>query len=315
MSARLVRICLSAGCAVAIALTVPGSLDGQGKAPALAGHRFLPTGAAADPFPATFVRTTIGLGQALDLEIIPDFEVGGVPVEGITGDLLFANLNLELGWAIQDWLGVWADVNLLGRLGSDTGSLLSEGVTLLTGFEVGWMFRLVRTERFQLAGTAQIWSDNFTVVSLADWVDGIISGQNVPLVRKAPVVRAGGGVRMAWAITEWLGALGTGELGYGESAAVDPESEWFRTLGAGLSINLGPLWEVPLGFGLGYRLDSFPRLGGSPDRSSKAGTFRIAYTGRDDFLVSLDAGVWRSTLVDGQDLNVVTTGLTMRYFF
>jgi hypothetical protein len=268
-----------------------------------------------DPFPATYVRTTIGLGQALDLELIPDFEVGGVPVEGITGDLLFANLNLQLGWAIQDWLGVWAEVNVLGRLGSDTGALLSEGVTLLTGFEVGWLFRLVRTEKFQLAGTAQIWSDNFTVVSLADWADGIISGENVPLVRNAPVVRAGGGVRMAWAITEWLGALGSGELGYGESAAVEPESEWFRSLGAGLSLDLAPLWQVPLGLGFGYRLDSFPRLGGSPDRSSNTGVFRIAYTGRDDFLVSLDSGIWRSTLVDGQGLDVVTTGLTMRYYF
>jgi hypothetical protein len=177
------------------------------------------------------------------------------------------------------------------------------------------MFRLVQTERFQLAGTAQVWSDNFTVVSLADWADGILSGENVPLVRKAPVVRTGGGVRMAWAITEWLGALGTGEIGYGESAAVEPENEWFKTFGAGLSVDLDSLWQVPVGLGFGYRRDTFPRLAGTPEQASHAGILRVAYTGRDDFLVSLDSGSWRSTLLDGQDLTVVTTGLTLRYFF
>jgi hypothetical protein len=222
---------------------------------------------------------------------------------------------MDLEWAVRDWMGVWINASVLGRLGTDTGTLLTEGVTLITGFELGWLFRLVRTERTQLSGTAQIWSDDFTIVNLADWAEGIIGGSQVPLVRKAPVVRTGGGLRFAWAMTEWLGGLASGEMGYGESAEVDPSSDWFTSLSAGLSIDLDPVWNAPVGFGLAYRFDSFPREGGDPSRAAQGGLFRVTYTGRDDFIVSLDTSGWRSGLSDGSDVNVGQTGLSLRYYF
>jgi hypothetical protein len=295
-------------------LAAPG-LSGQVKVPTLGGHRFVPNNLTADPFPSTSIRTTLGMGKALDLVLIPDFEVGGQPVQGVTGDLLFANLDVEIEWAVQDWMSVWLEANVLGRLGSDTGTLLTEGVSLITGFELGWLFRLMETDRTQLSGTAQIWSDNFTIVSLADWAEGIIAGENVPLVRKAPVVRTGGGLRFAWAITDWLGALGTGELGYGESAGVEPANDWFTQTSAALSIDLNPVWDVPVGFGLGYRHDSFPREAGDPDKTAHGGLFRITYTGRDDFIISLDLSSTKSTLTNGSDVTIGFTGLTMRYYF
>ena len=43
------------------------------KRPVLGGHRFVNNELTREAFPRTFVQTRLGLGQALDVDLVPDF--------------------------------------------------------------------------------------------------------------------------------------------------------------------------------------------------------------------------------------------------
>lgn len=301
-----------------VLLGCPSGLAAQGEGqlrPELGGHRFVSNPDTRDPFPRTFLMTTMGVGKTMEMVLVPSFQVGDWVVEEVRGNLLFADLDLTYQHRVRNWLGVWGRANLAGRLGSNTGALLAEGATVVTGFELGWLFRLVETNSLILSGTANMWSDGFTDVDIMRWANGLASGEDKPLVASSPTVRGGGGLRFAWGINEGWGALLSLEGGYGESPDPDVGSGWVNDVAAGLSVDLQAYSDVALGFALTGASRGFDRQAGNPDsRASEVG-LRTAFTGRDDFLVALDTRWTSYHPSEGRRLGVIRVALTLQYYF
>ncbi len=103
------------------ALLWSGSVVAQdqagGQRPAVGSHSFTETVDVPSPFVRSFIRNRIGAGMAFDFEI-PPIEIGGEPIAGLKGDLLFAILDFEYQYAIKDWIAIRARVlgsGLCGR--------------------------------------------------------------------------------------------------------------------------------------------------------------------------------------------------------
>ena len=268
--------------------------------------------------PRTYVAQELGIGQAVDIDFLPEFVIGDDTIQGLSGDLLYALLGLEYQARIKPWLGFFGKVELLGRLGTDVGALLSQGATVLTGFELGWVVRVVETDKIGLSATANVWNNSFTGINLLDWVEGIVDDEPVDLVQNTPSVRGGGGLRFAWAASQLFGVTANTLVGFGESRARRGENSVSYTLAAGVDLDLYQRYSVPLGFALGTEFNNAPREGDEfADRANRV-NFRIAYTGREDFLIALQLG-WSqlSFIEDTEDDNVSTGALSLntRYYF
>ena len=284
------------------------------KRPVLGPHRFVPNPVTEDPFPRTFVRNSLGIGTALDLPLTPEIVIGTDTIDAITGDLIFALLDFQYSQRIKEWMGFWATIKVRGRLGNDLGSLVAEGVTLSTGFNIGWMFKFLETDRIAMSATAQVTKGSFTGMNLFGFIQGVIDSQPVPLVRKVPTLWVGPGLRFAWAANTWLGVTANGTLMYGEGADRTQASQAFWRMSAAASLDFTSLIHVPVGLVLAAQVASDDPNGESSNNST-GGLLRIAYTGRDDFVIALDISSLHTTLFSGTEVDVGTTQISMRYYF
>lgn len=284
------------------------------KRPVLGPHRFIPNSIAEDPFPRTFVRNSLGIGEALDLPITPEIVIGTDTIDAITGDLIFALLDFQYSQRIKDWMGFWATVKVRGRLGDNAGALIAEGVTLSTGFDIGWMFKFLETDRIAMSATAQVTKGSFTGMNLFSFVEGVIDSQPVPLVQKIPTLWAGPGLRFAWAANTWLGVTANARVMVGESADRTRDSQSTWGLSGAASLDFTSLIHVPVGLVLAGRWASDDPNGESSN-SSRGALVRIAYTGRDDFVIALDVSALHTTLFSGTTVDVGATKISMRYYF
>jgi len=303
---------------VALASTAgPSSAQAQEpvRIPTHAGHRFLPLVEIPDPFIKTFIRNSVGLGTAFDLKT-PSFEFEGQPVDGLRGNLLAALLEFEYQQGVNDWLAARVRFKVSGRLGTDVQSLLAQGITGSTTFELGWLFRLHQTEKTLLSGTFDVSNGSFTSLSLTAFINDIIAGRDPNLVYKTPTIRSGPGLRYAWAANDLVGVILNGRTGYGESSNRSTNDEWFYRLGAAVDFDLKARTSVPLGLAVGYYLDSLPEGGDAIAKAFREWVLRISYTGPGDFLVSLDMSWGKLPLRDFEDeVQFGSTAINLRYYF
>lgn len=306
---------------LAVCLAIPPRLakaSGQEQGmrrPLLGGHTFIWNPATRDPFPRTFIRSTVGVGKTVDRVLIPSFEIEGKVVEEVRGDLLFAELDFAYQHRVQDWLAVWGRFNLGARLGTTTGALLSEGITTLTGMELGWLVRLVQTRSVILSGTANLWSDGLTDVDVLRWARGLGDEDGPGLVESSPAVRGGGGLRFAWGINKGWGVLFMGESGYGESASPNQADGWVWDFAGGVSFDLSAYTDVPIGFVLSGASKGFDRETSNPGIRTDEVGLRLAFTDRDDFLLAVDSKWSLFDTVEGDDVGVIRLGLALQYYF
>lgn len=283
--------------------------------PHLGGHTFVNNLLIPSPFISTSIRNSLGYGQALDVTT-PVIELEDGEVIGFKGDILFALLDFEYQYAIKEWIALRVKIGGLARSGTGVQSLLSEGVTMVTGFEFGWRIRLLETEKSALSASIDLANRSITGVNIAKFVEDIIDGVPASMVTKTPITRGAMGLGYAWAASDLFGVVLNGELGYGESYdRLDGDQIFFRG-GAMVEADLLARTSIPIGLSLGYVYDTYPENGSSADEGLQALGLRIAYTGREDFVISLDQ---TQELIPGgdrsQDINAATTTITLHYFF
>lgn len=305
-------------CVGSVGVTNPTTVHGQAQEPrpVLGGHRFIWNSATETPFPRTHVRNLTGGGKFTGLEFIPSFEIGdGVTVPALVGDMLFAELEFEYMHQVQPWLGVWARIGGIARLGTDTSVLLAQGVSTVIGYELGWLFRLYQSETFVLSGIAALSNDGVTEVDLLRWARGLIEDTDAPLVTSGPRLRGKGGLRGAWGLSQSWGLQFKSELGYGEPTTLDDDSSWLGDYAVSVSYDLAPTTSVPVGFVLSGGVRTAPREGGAPDINATDVAIRTAFTGRDNFLVALDTSWNGFRLSSGDDVGLFRAGLSLQLFF
>jgi hypothetical protein len=301
--------------AVGVTTTPPLAAQDPGPRPVVGGHRVIWNPFTRSPLPSTHVRSLTGAGQLTGVEYVPEFDLGGVVVPAVQGNLLFAELEFEYMHRVQPWLGVWVNAGALARLGTDAGTLLSQGVTTITGFELGWLFRVYESESFVVSGTAALTESGITEVDLAGWARGVIEGEREPLVSSNPRLQGRGGLRLAWGFNPTWGAQLESDFGFEESSAPDAADEWIWDQAGSVSLDLAPERGIPVGFVLSGASRESPREGGDPDVRTWEASLRSAFTGSDNYLIALDTGWSTFDLPDGDEIGLIRLGLTLMLYF
>ena len=287
----------------------------QSIVPVLGEHKFMPNSVVKDPFIKTYIRNSVGIGQALDLDI-PIVVIRDRTVFGLRGDLVFASLDFEYHHAVKEWLAVWGRFNILARLGNDTQSLLSQGLTANTGFEFGWLFKLMKKDNTMLSLSFSLENGSATIVNLLNFIDSIIGddSSNVSLVNNVQSLRGGSGLRFAWAASKLFGFYVTGELLYGQSAEVRGDSEFSYNIGGVLDFDLNAVSDLPFGIQVGYKYVNFPSPGESTTGDLNIFLFRIGYNKTSDLSIAIESSINKTQYLN-QTLNAGLTKIMLRYYF
>jgi hypothetical protein len=257
----------------------------------LASHTFVPSTFMRDPFIRTSLMTGLGFGLTPALET-PPVEINGVPVESVKGSLLFALMGFEYQQEIRDWLALKGNVRVAGRLADETRPLLSQGVTLFAGFDLGWLFRVMESERTFLSGSLEIRNASLTDVYLKRFIEGIIDSGGVShsnqLVETTPALQGGGGLHAAHAFSELVGLTVNADLFYGESTDRSAGQLWSYLVRAAVDFNLLCDGGPPVGFVLGATVGSTLDIPGAEEKATQTFFGRIGYTGSREFALGLD---------------------------
>ncbi len=198
----------------------PKTNSEQIKLPVLNNHRFVVNPYTGSPFIKTYFRNSLGGGVAMDLNI-PVLFIDGEPLAGLRGDLTFLTLEFEYQYAVNNWLAVFGNVGMVSRFGTEPQALIAQGLNATYGFQLGWMFKLLETEKVLLSATANLWNQSGTVLNFFDFVQDIIDNGGLEpdnqLIYSKDYIQGGGGLRVAWAPSELIGVNGLTELAFGES--------------------------------------------------------------------------------------------------
>ncbi len=108
----------------------------------LNGHKFVVNSKIGSPFVNTYFKNNLGAGQTVGLEF-PEIVIKGKKIVQLQGEVAFTNIAFEYQQEIRDWMAFYADFKLLGRLGTETGALISQGVNIVSGYNFGWKFKLL----------------------------------------------------------------------------------------------------------------------------------------------------------------------------
>ena len=218
----------------------------------------------------------------MDIPVI----INGQELVTLTGDLAFTYLGFEYQHAVKDWIAFSLRLNAIGRLGTDAGAILYQGVNLDIGYQFGWLLKLYKNRDMMLSGTIKVSNNSFTFIDINGFIQGIVdSGKITPenkMVKNTPTANAGAGLAYAYTINRMFGITAEANLSYGESAERFSEDEWTFNYGILADADLKPDYSVPLGFGLSYfgsrRGKNTSSLFGDPHNI----LFQINYTGKSD---------------------------------
>jgi len=257
----------------------------------LGGHVFIPSSYIKDPFVRTFFRTGLGFGMTPEM-VAPSVTIDSTPVVGSRGSLLFAVLDVEYQQAIRSWIAVRFRLHTLGRMADETPALIAQGVTLVSGFEFTWLFRLAESDRLTLSGSLGLQNSSVTDVYLQRFIEGIIQEGEITkanqLVQTTPTLRFGGGAHGAYAISTLTGLTFSGELEYGEQMDRSAPDKLYYRLAAAFDFDLGHDGGTPIGFVVGASTRTSPETETGTDNSSQTFFGRVAYTGNRNFALGLD---------------------------
>ena len=283
----------------------------------LNGHRFS-SSKIKSPFINTYLLTSLGAGKTsrLDIPVI----INGQELATLTGDLAFTYFGFEYQHAVKDWIAFSLRLNAIGRLGTDAGAVLYQGVDLDIGYQLGWLLKLYKSKDMMLSGTIKVSNNSFTFIDINGFIQGIVdSGKITPenkMVKNTPTTNAGAGLAYAYTINRMFGITAEANFSYGESAERFSEDEWIFNYGVLVDADLNPDYSVPLGFGLSYfgskRGKNTTSLFGDPNNI----LFQINYTGKSD----LDLGLvfnyqWYKDASIDQTINFTNIYLDVKYYF
>ena len=287
-------------------------------APVLADHRFTTTTAVKLPFISTYFRNALALGMAPGSEV-PLAVIDGKEITFESGDVLFTTLQIEYQQAVKEWMGFWLNFGLAGKLGTETASLLAQGVTVTSGFRVGWLLRILQADDMALSGTMEVVKDAYTAVDLVGFVDGIVEDSlsvDDELVYDSSFMVAKTGLSWAWAINRTTGLAASGAVGYGESPDRLAGEDWYFDVGAVVDFDLRREIPVPIGAAVGFRTTSIPESDLNLGDNATSAIARVEYIGRHDLSIGLEIlSQWQDIRDSERSLRYTTTALDFRYYF
>jgi len=298
-------------------LLVPGAQgqEVQGQKPTLNDHTFVPVSFMTSPFVNSRLTMPIGIGSTANF--VFDIENPALDtLEGLNGEVLFANLGIMYAQKLQDWINFYLRVGLTARLGTNFESILSQGFNTVINVKIGSMIKLYESKKTMLSLSVEVKNYNANFVNIKGFVEDVIGGAPDPqIVRAIPALTAGGGLHFAWGINDLFGVRVEGLYAYGETFTRG-QSGGRYSLKTGLDVDFNKRFQVPLGLAFTYIVTTEPEIVYVDDRSGRMFFWKLAYTGRKDFDLGIESGVMTLPFENVQEKPKVTmVSFTMSYFF
>jgi hypothetical protein len=273
-----------------------------------------------DPFITTLVRTETGGGFATNVSRDIENEAVDSILDALTGDLAFMALEFEYQHGVTDWLAVRASGGGAARLGTGPQSVLAEGVTSSFSFEFGATARVLEREKWILSGTFRLEPSTQYRLDILGFVnraieEGEIADDNSVVIRSEGVGGAMG-LGGAYAPKPWLGLIFRTEAGYSDTFSSDRRGDLAWAFGGLASLDINPLWGVPIGLIVTAEEDGFVLNNSDITDKVRSLGWGVAYTGRADFSLSLETTSSRVPLLKADDtITANLVSFNLRYFF
>ena len=288
--------------------------ESDNRIPQLNGHTFVYISNVQYPFTNSLFTSNLGIGNANNLSYEID-DINGQPIFGIKGSLTYASLSFNYQQRIRDWIALYMHGGLTARLGSDVFSLLSQGVSTVSSFRIGWLIRIAEGEKYALSGTVGLNNSSGTFISIRRFVQDILNQvPNPSITTDSPILLGDFGLQFAYAFNQVIGLNLDGDLSFGES--FDRKDADLRfALKSALDFNFIK-YRVPLGFVLNYSMVSQPDLVYTDKGTAQIIGVKLTYTGTNDFLIGLEASKMNIPLEDVAQKSSFKVGmLSIRYYF
>jgi len=285
------------------------------KIPELNGHVFIPNTYIESPFMNSTFDLGVGLGSTGQYKY-PLFEVDDKPVYGLSGQLLFVSIGLEYQQKIQDWAAVYIKYRLSARIGTNVGSILSEGFSTINSFQIGWKIRILEREKYKFSTTFGISNYNGTFLSVSKFIDDVVNNKPFPsLVTNTPALNGNLGFQFAYGISELFGFKLNYLNAVGESLERG-ETAYYFSFGTGVDLNFYQKHNVPLGFSLVYVLSSRPEQVFKESGLSNSFNLKFAYTSTPDFILGLQTSYTLVPITEEQgNFSAMGVAFALTYYF
>jgi hypothetical protein len=279
-------------------------------------HYFTPGNNIQSPFILTHMRMSLGVGGINNLRY-PLITIGDQEFAFVQGDIFAGIFSIEYQHAVKDWLAVYIQYGLLGRLGSDFGTLIASGINYATTFDIGWLLRIYRHKEFLLSANFNVSNGNYTFISLAQFADDIIDGiPNASLLTANNSLFGNAGLKAAYGLNQLIGFVASLDIGYGETIQRGLDNTWFTILGVNIDFNFSHLISTPISANIGYLYNTYPQQGDQVVFGNNTFVTELSYIGRTNFILSLTFDYSREKFTASQnELWLSTTRLSMRYLF
>ena len=298
--------------------TVTSYLLTEKRLPILNNFRFIPTETVMDPFITSFIKLNVGTGTAIDItSYVKDLE--GNIRDTLSGDISYMSAELQFQFVVNNWLAFYAGAGGFGRVGTDTYTILTSGISYASGLTVGGKAKLWQNEKMMLSTSLDFKYLDIYVYSIYDFVKevvevgGIDSTSNI--VESDIITNTFVNVNYAYAPSDWCGILAVGGFGLGE--AFDGKAKGNIRLGAAFSVDFNNVKSIEFPIGI-LASAKFNTIGESGSATSDIFTysFKLAYTGHKDFDIGIES-TYQSLRYKASDekLNTILTSFTLRYYF
>ncbi|MEA3480223.1 MAG: hypothetical protein U9R60_18715 [Bacteroidota bacterium] len=289
--------------------------SGERKVPNLNGHTFPSVFHFNNSFINTSLEANLGFGLTSPVRIsglvIDDHELFA-----FEGQILFINTRVRYQQRFNPWLALYMSFEMAGRVGTDMSTILADGVNTLVGGNIGWLIRIMQTNKFNLSGTVYIQNLTGNFINVSEYFQELINNDpNPTVVKKVPAMVVGVGTQGAYAFNSTFGLQFQAACAFGESFQRE-KSAVFYSLGILGDVDFMSKHNVPVSLALGYTLISEAEIVLEDGAFINLISGRIGYTGSSDFELGLQYSYNKVNLksVD-KNPSVSTIMLILKFYF
>lgn len=282
------------------------------KIPMVGNHVFTPITYSKLPLISTHFSTHTGIGSSSGLVS----NIGELPVQGLPGEVTFIEMGFVYQQKVRDWLAAYVDLTLSARVGTELQSILTQGFSSITSFDIGWHIRIAEGKKSLLTGVFELQNHKGSFTNVLGFVEDILNDHPKPsLSETVPLLVFATGLRYAYGLSETIGFKASTKLAYGETYTRGQYGFSFDG-GAGVDFNFYPRYSVPVGLVFIYEITSMPDFVFVDGERSQIIQAKIAYTKASDFSLGIELAYMKYPFSNQEKpVSVNYAALSARYYF
>jgi hypothetical protein len=299
--------------------SVASYLRTEKQLPILNNFKFIPSEVVYDPFINTYIKLDFGSGTALDIKSYrKDWNTGSIR-DTLSGDITYISGELQFQLAVNDWLAFNLGAGGSGRLGTNTYTILTSGISYTTFLTLGGKAKIWENDKMVLSTTLDFKYQSIYLYSIYDFIKEVVETGGIDsttsMLEKDNVSQTFLNVNYAYAPKDWCGILA--QAGWGLGEAFETKTRGNVRIGAAFSVDFDNVdfIEFPIGILASVKYSSFGEGGSNVSNIFTYG-FKIAYTGHKDFDIGIE-NTYQSLSYKSSDekIKTILSAFSLRYYF